>query len=449
MNIKSLIVSLLVAIPSLNFSQNTEFSGSIELGGYISSRDSLPFWMTANQYGRLDHDTRVVGLLTAKVNHTINENSFLTVGGGLLFNDAAAPVLRADSWYAQYQNKWFGVVTGKKQRDIAYGGLSTSGESILWSDNARPLPGVYVYTAKPIALLRSQKLLFSAYWGEYLMDDDRYVENARVHSKGLDIIYKPNLTTEILVGLEHVAQWAGTHPTQGELPSSFKDYLRIVSGSAGGESANVNEQINALGNSIGSYRIKFKKQYENFNMELFWNSVFEDGSGRELNNLPDGRYGVFIQRKKCQALVQNMIYEFYYMKNHSDNAPPSSRGDNYFSNYVYKSGWTYHRNIIGSPFFLPNPNGFGIGNNRFLAHHIGVGGVIKNLPYRILATYRSNHGVKHRVDASIAKGTSVFSGRFDLKIPMPYIELNTVFGVDYSEVQKPEYALGVHLVKKF
>ncbi|SFS55065.1 Capsule assembly protein Wzi [Zhouia amylolytica] len=448
MNYKFQLVVLLITLPILSNAQNTEISGRIELGGYASVRDSLPFWMVSNTYGRMEPDTRAIGLAEARVQHRLGEQSFLEAGGGILFNDAAAPVLRVDSWYAQYQNQWFGVIGGKKQRPMTYGGLSTSGESILWSDNARPMPGMYAYTSEPIALVRSKKLLFDAYWGEYLMDDERYVDNARVHSKGLTFVYRFNPQTELSVGLEHVAQWAGTHPVNGALPARFKDYLKIITGSSGGEGAVEGDQINALGNSIGSYRIRFKKHYDSFNMELFWNNIFEDRSGRELNNLPDGRYGIYLEKKQPIGLVHNVLYEYYYMKSHSDGAPFMSTGDDYFNNYVYLSGWSYNQQTIGSPLFLTGGDVFGIVNNRFTAHHLGIGGSVKQLPYRLLLTYSRNYGLRRRGEI-LQEGKNVFSSRFDLNIPVNFADLKFIMASDFAEVSKPKFAVGLHMVKRF
>ncbi|ETN95813.1 capsule assembly Wzi family protein [Zhouia amylolytica] len=468
MNYKFPLVLLLITLPILSNAQNTEISGRIELGGYASVRDSLPFWMVSNTYGRMEPDTRAIGLAEARVQHRLGEQSFLEAGGGLLFNDAVAPVLRGDSWYAQYQNKWIGVIGGKKQRPMTYGGLSTSGESILWSDNARPLPGIYLYTTEPISLVRSRKFLFDGYWGEYLMDDERYVDNTRVHSKGLTFVYRFNPSTEILVGLEHVVQWAGTHPRQGKQPSGFKDYLRVVTGASGGDGATAGDQINALGNSLGSYRIRYRKKNDGYNMELFWNSVFDDRSGRELSNLPDGRYGVFFEKKQSKGVFQNFLYEFYYMKNQSDTSPPLSQNDNYFNNGFYKSGWTYHMNTVGSPLFIENSLRFDEGspyneyysiiNTRFTAHHLGIGGVIKDFRYRLLLTYTRNYGMKYNsfqggihqeLEYFKPRGYNVFSTRFDLNIPISFAELKFIMASDFSEVSKPKFALGLHMVKRF
>ncbi|MCQ0112054.1 capsule assembly Wzi family protein [Zhouia amylolytica] len=445
---KRVFFLILIIIPTLTLSQTTEFSGRIELGGYASVRDSLPFWMVSNTYGRMESDTRAIGLAEARVQHRLGEQSFLEAGGGLLFNDAAAPVLRGDSWYAQYQNKWFGVIGGKKQRPMTYGGLSTSGESILWSDNARPMPGMYAYTSEPIALVRSKKFLFDAYWGEFLMDDDRYVDNARVHSKGLTFVYRFNPRTELSIGLEHLVQWAGTSPIYGRQPSGIKNYIKVFIGASGGEGSTGSDQINALGNSIGSYRVRFKKDYENFYIELFWNNIFEDRSGRELSNLPDGRYGIYLEKKQSKGLVYNVLYEYYYMKSHSDGAPFKSTGDEYFNNGQYQSGWTYHQNTIGSPFFLPYADTFGIANNRFTAHHLGIGGSVKELPYRLLLTYSRNYGRRPR-GTILQEGKDVFSSRFDLNIPLSFADLKFIMAADYAEVSKPKFAVGLHMVKRF
>ena len=75
------------------------------------------------------------------------------------------------------------------------------------------------------------------------------------------------------------------------------------------------------------------------------------------------------------------------------NIPRSDVGpDNYFNNGIYQSGWTYHGNTIGSPYFTPKPiddngitSGVIVGDNRFAAINIGANGFLKSLPYKAMS----------------------------------------------------------------
>ena len=99
-----------------------------------------------------------------------------------------------------------------------------------------------------------------------------------------------------------------------------------------------------------------------------------------MTNWLDGLYGVFVDFKKNKSILNSVLLEFTYTKTMS-NIPRSASGpDNYFNNGIYKSGWTYHGNTIGSPYFTPKPiddgitSGVIVGDNRFAAFNIGANG---------------------------------------------------------------------------
>ena len=49
-------------------------------------------------------------------------------------------------------------------------------------------------------------------------------------------------------------------------------------------------------------------------LQFMYNHLFEDGSGRRFNNIPDGRYGVFFRNKDETKLFNALLYEIYYTK---------------------------------------------------------------------------------------------------------------------------------------
>ena len=118
-----------------------------------------------------------------------------------------------------------------------------------------------------------------------------------------------------------------------------------------------------------------------------------------MNNWQDGLYGIFVDFKKNKSLVNSVLLEFTHTKNMSNYPISSSGPDNYFNNGIYKSGWTYHGNTIGSPYFTPNPvdengitSGVILGDNRFAAFNIGANGHLKWLPYKIMLSHTTYYG---------------------------------------------------------
>jgi len=111
-------------------------------------------------------------------------------------------------------------------------------------------------------------------------------------------------------GLEHVVQWGGNSYSKGNLPNSLSDYWNVIRGQEGIQL----ETINALGNHIGAYHLMFNFKQENQSLLFFMQHSFEDRSGRELDNWPDGLYGLFWKSKDPKQNVNCFIYEFYTTK---------------------------------------------------------------------------------------------------------------------------------------
>ncbi len=358
---------------------------------------------------------------------------------------------------------------GNKRRPEFYNGLSVSNESILWSLNHRPLPGVHLETAKTIFFSGDSGFGFEAMWSDYLMEENRFVSNARLHHKRLHLVYEPNIKWRFKLGIRHAVQWGGTSPVHGEQPTGLEDYIRVVTGRGGNDNALPGEQINALGNHLGSYELYVDRQFEGLKARFIYNSIFEDGSGSRLANFPDGRYGIFLDFEN-KSWVNSFIYEFYYTKDQSQTRP--HLWDNYFNNGIYASGWTYKNQVIGLPFFTTNyyenyptrTNAKRIGNNLITAHHIGISGYIfEKRPYKFLLSYRNNYG--HNVnrgvddyehfDADDARGTTqipqnILSSYIEVNLlgSNQFVMLDSFASVDISQKNK-NLSIGLNLSKEF
>jgi hypothetical protein len=144
------------------------------------------------------------------------------------------------------------------------------------------------------------------------MNDSRVVDNTRLHAKSL--VFKTVLSKrlDLVTGIYHYAQWAGTSPEYGKQPFGFKNYLQIVFGSSGGADAAQGDQINAFGNHIGTYLLQFDYKGDKQNWSFYWSHLFEDASGRELANFPDALYGLNIDFKAPGSFVSHLLTEFTY-----------------------------------------------------------------------------------------------------------------------------------------
>ena len=438
------IVLFLTANSFLLQAQQINYEGFGSLTGIVYSQEESPFWIHSNQRGRIDESSNISAFFTAKATYEFSENASLEVGLGGLFHDGYSEKLQLDESYLGFQNSWLLAHVGRKQKTELYDGLSASNQNILWSLNARPLPGISFQTKQPIYFWKNAGLAFEASLEEFITDDERYVKDTRVHHKSFHLIFNKIQNFEFKVGLQHFVQWGGTSPVFGKLPGSFNDYINVFTGKEGNDNVS-GEEANALGNHLGSYEVYLNTSINNYKVEILYNHLFEDGSGRVLRNTPDGRYGVFIKNPDSNNIINSLMYEFYYTKDQSDDNITTDGSDNYFNNNLYRSGWTYESRILGVPFITLDDDRFRINNNKIIVHHIGISGIVSNLPYKLLTSYRKNYGGKGTT--SFEKNT-VLSTYLDLKVYQSYFDVNLQLGSDFSDIESPNFGAGVQLSKK-
>ena len=427
-NVGLLFLLYLIPLCSLH-SQNKDVNYTIHSSTGLSSDTTLPFWLVANQYGAVPNSD--YGLLNTTIfkdydtPNTLFDISYKASATGFV---AQENKFLLNELYLGLRFKNIVLDLGAKNDAVLWNNLSSSNGSILKSINARAMPGVNIKTNNFITLPFAKSWLeVKANFAHYFMNDTRFVDNTNLHHKSLHFKTTISPTFEIIAGLDHYAQWGGSSPDYGAQPSSFKDYLKIIFGAEGGDNATQNDQFNALGNHLGAYLLQFNYNKENIGLNFYYSHPFEDTSGREMSNWQDGLYGVFVDLKKNKSLVNSFLLEFTYTKTMS-NIPRSDVGpDNYFNNGIYKSGWTYHGNTIGSPYFTPKPvddNGItsGVieGDNRFSAINIGANGFLKSLPYKVLLSHTTYYGwFGQEYDPNPYQ----FSGILDLVIPQDVFKL--------------------------
>jgi hypothetical protein len=441
-------------------SQSLEFSGEINLKGLASTKEILPFWMSHNQRGRISDSTNAAGWVSGKGIYEFNSNRLLEFGAGVLYQDGISEEVFLDELYASYQNSWLEVVAGRKQHTELYNGLSAVNGNILWTLNARPIPGIQLRTTRPIFFSATSRWGFEASLSEFFMENDRFVKNARIHNKSVYFIYNNRKDLEFKIGIQHFAEYGGTSrkPEIGKQPDGFIDYLRVFAGYDGGENALVSDQENALGNHLGSYEIRLSKTFKKLKLEFLYSHLFEDASGMAYYNYLDGRYGIFADFNNKTGWINSLMYEFYYTNKHyTSNASWVLAWDNYFNNGIYESGWTYENRVIGLPFFTTDfyddelyPGGNKIDNNRIIVHHFGVEGwAFNKLPYKLLLSYRKNYGGDYRTPPSGFKiPQNVLSTYLDLNVFQSFMELNLEFGADISS-ENTNLGAGIKIRKEF
>lgn len=393
------------------YSQENNLHYLIEVNSSLSSNKTLPFWMVSNKFGAVPNNNNLLIKTAFYSDFEKPESAFdFSYKASLTGYTSYESHVYVDELYGSFRYKKLLLDIGVKNNDILWEGLSSSNGNIVMSNNARSFPGYNLqlidYTQLPFA---KKWLSVKGNYSDYLLNDPRIIDNTRLHYKSLFFKTKMSSKLEVITGVSHYAQWGGTSSITGKQPSSFSDYLRVVSGNSGGSDALEGDQVNVLGNHIGNYLFQLNYKGDKTNWNFYYSHPFEDRSGREMQNWRDGLYGLFIDLKQPKTIITHLLAEFTYTKHMSGSSkhytdengePVKARGrDNYFNNGVYISGWTYFGNTIGSPYFTTtsiDENGItqGViqGDNRFKAFNVGIKGYFYNTPYKAMLSHTTYYG---------------------------------------------------------
>lgn len=385
-----------VTFSTLILAQNNTVFYDISLQSSLAVQKTLPFYMVQNTYGTQPNSNNLL-LQTAIFSDFSKKEAdwdfaFKGAISGYLADENNALV---NELYASVKYKNWIFTAGAKHDAIQWEGLSASNGNIVKSVNSRSFPGINLESNGYITLPFAKNWLRAKMnYAEYLLNDVRAVDNAHLHHKSLHLKHTLNAALELITGLDHYVVWGGISDEYGKQPSSFKDYLKIVTAQAGGSDSFSGEQVNALGNHVGAYLLQLNGYGERSNWSFYWSHPFEDKSGLNLSNYPDALFGLFIDLKNPDGFVSHILGEFYYTKDQGRKASTNNLIDNYFNNKLYQSGWTYFGATIGSPFFITKEpvngitQGVQLNFSRFTAYSLGLkGSVSKSLKYSGLISY--------------------------------------------------------------
>ena len=374
---KKLFFLLLLACSGTSaYSQFIKLPGySIETGALMSAGKQTPFWLISNQFGMITPNKYNAwirfGLMT---NLSTERNIDYDYGLDVIDRQSNRTnklylhqaYLRLKLYFVNFQAGSIEEKFGNQDSSLSSGGL-------LWSGNARPMPKVSVlvpdYTPVPFtrAYLEFRGGISHGWFG-----DNQFVKDTWLHHKYFYLQLGGRLPLHIHYGFHHFAQWGGesTDPAIGQLPRGFKDFIKVFFAKEGGENSPISEQENVLGNHLGSKNFGLDVDLSKVKTGVYWQTIFDDSSGRAYRNIKDGLWGIYIHTKDKDRLINGLVYEFinttdqsgqyssYWLLNGIKYFYPVPGGekhytegnDNYFNSNIYGSGWTFHDMVIGTPF---------------------------------------------------------------------------------------------------
>ena len=390
----------------------TDFN--VSFGTYVSTGNDLPFWMTTNQNGVFTMQNSNYQLFQAGFARKFEADSVsnwsYTWGANLVYGYAGKSDFQANQYWFGMRHKWFVIKAGAQSDSILYGGLSSTNGNLDRSNNARPLPGISLSTDNFIPFLFWKKWFsFKANYEEKLFSNHTFVKDAHLHHKSLYSKASLSKNWSITAGLEHYVLWGGTSPTEGEMPG-WNQYFDYILGLKADPGAFIGDRTNKAGNQLGIYSLEIKKEWTKSIISLYWNHPFEDQSGIEMANLPDGLWGIHLSKKDRSAFITDVVYEYMNTRNQSGSihrlpAPtPDNPGrvigrgrDSYFDHYIYRS-FTYYNRMMGTPLFVPRIGSDGVADGfestRMWMNHLGIKGALgSGIYWKSMFTWSRNFGV--------------------------------------------------------
>jgi Capsule assembly protein Wzi len=392
--------------------QNNRTGAFLSTVFYVAPANQLPFWHRVNQYGIAPTSTPALGVrLGGHVDYDSTKRK-LNFGGGfeLAGNLHTNGKLILPEYYLKAKFSIFEAFIGRRREFYGLCDTTIGTGGYIWSGNSLPIPKLQIEIRQYVPLKFTKNLIaikgtFSHGW----MSNGNFSERTFLHQKSFyGRLGKPSWKVKFYGGFNHQAIWGGRATPAAGLDSNFvgKDnrfpsnaaaYLYVVTGLGGltgslPQNLTPFDQTNRVGNHLGTIDIGFEVDGPNYNLLVYRQNIYEDGSLFYLNSIADGLNGVVLtklypKQERGKLTFKKAVFEFLYTLSQGGaefGQTNFSRGtDNYFNHQQFKDGWQYQGRIIGTPFINSRNdakiqydyNGFdAANNNRVRVYHVGLEG---------------------------------------------------------------------------
>lgn len=380
----------------------------VEVGTFLSSSTTNPFWIRSNQYGEVPLESQGFTVrLQAKKEYkprypTDKKKNRFSYGYGLraVANAGSINQYLLSELYGKVRYGAFELYAGKRREIIGLVDSTLSTGSYIWSGNALPVPKVEISVPNYTPILKNGLIAVRGNYAHGWLGNSDSVNNVLLHQKSLYIrLGKPRWRFKVHGGFNHQVQWGGDvlYPRFEEggvritkFGTDQSSYVFVVTGRSlytvdslviENDAASA-EGGNRVGNHLGTVDLALEYETPNSRWFLYRQSIYEAGALFHLNNIADGLHGLSYSRKNAQQGIVKVLLEYLETSNqggaYSSNRSPIRylRGaEDYMNNGRYVDGWVYQRQAIGTPFIMPlryttglpqnlDPNPYRIINNR-------------------------------------------------------------------------------------
>lgn len=377
-------------------------NGNVEDTHFPMLSSDLPFWMHANQLGRVDPSSSNIIARLQVAAPLVRREQFRFDGyfDGQFRLASEYGLADITEGYLSAQYGAVRIDAGRRSLPAGLGYHPLSIGTMMMGTDAIPPLGIHVSTPDFVPVPHTQGYLHvSALFGNSWLNDPRYVNDAMLHRKHL-YLRLDLFGFEGYGGIVHNAMWGGTHPTLGRLPSTAGDFVRVVFGRPGTDPRIVRDLTNSMGNQMAAYDFMLGRRMPGWSFSASRLFYLEDKVSMRFRSPWDGQWGarILIDPDRSPAL-HSIVYDHVYTIR-QDAKPGEAYGRaNYFNHGTYRSGYTSFRRSLSLPIFMSYQSGpfNGIDNNMVVAHHLGVGGnPTHTIAYELRTTYSRNYGTRSR-----------------------------------------------------
>ena len=258
MKCRNLILSVILILSSFAASAqgwNVEWQAETDLLG--GTGDYLPFWSRTGRNGIVPYSSSALVIGGADVEYMAQNGLFFEAGVNLVGSVEAQNPMHAqrsrgfvDRLYVSGGWKMLRLDVGMVPREKSLGDLSISGGDVMWSGNARNIPGINA-SMDWLYFEKGHWFGIKGNIAHYQLVDNRFVQGAMIHNKEIAAKVSLGRNIDIIGGFAHWAQWGGNSPLYGEAQINAKNFYRIFMAKNGGEDASLSDQLNVLGNHLG------------------------------------------------------------------------------------------------------------------------------------------------------------------------------------------------------
>lgn len=347
-------ISLVIAQDSIRHWQDS-LKLSVSTTATAASKDFLPLWLVANQYGAIkDRKSDVSTNIYLSNEYTSRNQNFrisytIDVYNNNHFDDLTLVEANMKTSYKgwQFRAGRYREIIGEVDPTLSTGSLALSG-------NALPIPKI------SIAVPDYKKVPFTNGWLQFKgllshgwMGKNRYYESY-LHEKAF-FLQVGKKKFKLFGGVTHFTEWGGKRGrfSLDRSWGGFWDIFFVKEANDGSLPSESNRRPNRAGDQRGTleYGADLETSYGNWH---FYNQVFfESGTGIDIRNT-DRLAGLSLTFKDPQKKIKKVLVEFINTKQMENYG---KEWQSYYNNGTYKTGWEYEDMIIGTPLFLNRVRG--------------------------------------------------------------------------------------------